>query len=117
MTDLPKLNEDDFSFDKNPADIYSEEPEWEDAIIIATITETEDEFKSVDVEIEEWLNRDIVHPSDIEDIEMTLAEYELELGKWKMEIHVHWEKSPDTPNGPGEWDSELHINMLERIDA
>lgn len=95
----------------------STEPEWKDAIIIANITETDNEFKSCEVEIEEWVNRDVVHPSDIEDIEVTLEEYELSLGRWKLEIHVHWEKGIDTPDGPGEWDSELHINHLEKLDG
>lgn len=95
----------------------SKEPEWEDAIIVATITETENEFKSCEVEIDEWMNRNLVHPSDIEDIEMTLEEYELKPGIWKLKIHVHWEKGIDTPNGPGEWDSELHITELENLDG
>jgi|GEM_PF-6193769 len=93
----------------------NDEPEWEDSIFIAIITKSKDKFKYCDVNIIDWPNRNIVHPSDIEDIEATIEEYKLKTGTWKLKVIVHYNKSPDTPNGPGEWESELEIIEIEQL--
>ncbi len=91
------------------------EPPWEDAILTISVSKSTDEYRYCDVTIEEWHNKDLVHPSDLESIENTLEDYELKTGKWKVQINVTWSENPATPDCPADWDDDLDVTELEKL--
>jgi len=92
-----------------------EEPDWEDAVFTVIVSDSTSKYRECDVDIIDWPNKDVVNPSDIEDIESTLDEYELKRGTWKLKIHCHWIKTQATFDVAEEYECEMEITELEQL--
>jgi len=96
-------------------DCLDEDRSYEDPKLIIHVYEDEHKTRTrkIGVEVEEWSNRNKCHDSDIEDIENTLDDYEWELGRWEIEIHVRWIKThtQESEDWETEWDIIKQVKL------
>lgn len=94
---------------------------WENVKLIINVSkrdskDPEYKYRKLVIKIEEWLNRTKCHDSDIEDISMTIVDYEFEPGRWNLEIDVTWSQDIGGWNESREWDSEWNFIKQEKLD-
>jgi len=93
---------------------------WENVKLILNVskrepTDPEFKYRKLVIEIEEWINRSKCHDSDIEDVSMTIADYEFEPGRWELEIAVTWVEDNCSWASSGEWEAEWDFVKQTKI--
>jgi len=94
---------------------------WENVKLIINVVKRDPndpayKYRNLVIEIEEWLNRSKCHDSDIEDISMTIADYEFEPGRWELEIAVTWIEDNLSWASSGEWEAEWEFVNQKKLE-